>query len=216
MLTKQRTSQSLRLNGARKAYDLLLSFLETRTIDLQITNVSIEYFVWAESQDSTKLALAIESQLIKDFGGFDSNYDARLATEAKTHIPNHYEQSGSIQPSMPTSEIMDYLDRLGPLRELRPRPPLNAVVSATFFMPGAEGSDPKTGQHMRSSMIAWLSPSSNAVSYSLHFPQQEYSDAFEHAKHVFEADCGVKLEDKYFHLRTQKPNGSFTFKKLYR
>jgi len=215
-LTKQRTSQSLRMKGARKAYDYLLSFLEGHTDNLTLGRVSIEYFVWTESQNSTKVALETEARLINDFGAFDKDYDAQRAADAKVHMPQYYRQFGSIEPAIPATEVMDYLDRLGPLRELHPRPPIDALIRATFYIPGARDFYPGTDEHMMSRMLAWLSPNSNAVTYSLHFPYENLSSEFEHAKQKFESGCGVKLEDKYFYIRTKKPNGKYTFKKLYR
>lgn len=201
------------MKGTRKSYDLLESFILSHSIHPKFGKISIDYFIWTSTKSETIVAIELETQLIKKFGIL-KNYDDSRALAAKLMPFENYQQTASINPDLSALEIMDYLDDLGPLRKLHPRPPINAVVSARFYIPGAELYS-ESEDYMASRMLAWLSPTSNSVSYSLQFPCESLSDKFEHAKQKFEDGCGVKLEDKYFWLRTRKPNDKWTFKKLY-
>jgi hypothetical protein len=166
----------------------------------------LSYFVWTDDKETIKHARTLESKLFSDFGkqkkrakgfgffGGDTPYDEHFQWNLDGTIQHH----------------LEYIDDLGMLPELSPRPPVSIVVSADFWLAGSEETDT-----MKSHVIAWFSPASNSISFTLNFPYSAADDNFLGYRKKLQIDCPIQLKDKYFYVRKKDSKGSCSFRKLY-
>ncbi len=206
-LTKQRTSQAIRgVAGARNAFGLIDAFLQKHATDLKYSNPSVAGFIWVTTEPHITNARQLKAQLIEKYGKPDrQGYQA----PPKDYFNEMFEWL--LKPGdLPSA--LDYVDSLGPLPGLQPRPPVSVVVSANFELakPGFYA------EKMNSHMIAWLSPKSNSVCLDLEFPFEEADSSFASFRAKLQSDCPVPLEDKYFYTRKRSAKGSYSFRRLYK
>lgn len=207
-LTKQRISQSLRVKGAERAYDLLHEFLTAVGEDVKYDEPGLGLYIWVEGKEKANQAKELEKRIIKDYG----------SPPNPTKITNFFSFSPRYEKSLDwplkNAEIrqhLRYVDELGPLSGLEPRPPVSVSLSASFWLPNT----PHT-ELMRSTMLAWLSPTSNSVTLGLEFPFESGDSAFKEYRQRLQSKCPVSLEDKYFYIRRGTGPEKYSFKRVYR
>ncbi|HSX33778.1 MAG TPA: hypothetical protein VLF91_05590 [Candidatus Saccharimonadales bacterium] len=205
-LPKQRTSQSMRSRGALAGFERLDQFLRLHGQDITYHRASLQYFVWVDDKQAIESATVLEGKLFADFG-VQKKRPGRAGLFKKRR---HYEELFKWPLTGDIQQHLAYIDRLGSLPDLHPRPPLTIVISADFWLKGAAAT--KT---MRSHAIAWLSPTSNTVTLMLQFPQPETDDKFVHYRAALQADCPVQLEDKFFYVQKTKDTGDHSYRKAF-
>lgn len=191
-LTKQRTSQSMRMRGAQASFDVLRNFLNLHTYGIKYKNASITYFTWVDTEEKADEASALEQKL---FDGLNSQIDhsksdAPTITDFTRRILR-WELSGSAE------NYLAYIDDLNVSQLLSPKPVVTLVFSVDFWL-----NETPRREDLKSSLIAWLSPTSNSVDFTLNFSPSLSGEGFDDYRVSLQKDCPVKLEDKYFYLRT--------------
>lgn len=207
VLTKQRTDQSMHSQGALASYERLDQFLRKHSHDLIYKKASLEYFVWVNNKEAAEEASNLERRLFSDFGEPQQKKSPGFSI-LKTKW--HYNEIFDWQLDGDIEQHLEYVDRLGKLPHLQPRPPLNVVIVADFWLTGTEKIEA-----VKSNVIAWFSPASNKACFTLNFPHIVINDKFARYREIIQTDCPIKLEDKYFYLRKAKGSGGYSFKKAF-
>lgn len=191
-LTKQRTSQSMRMRGAQASFDVLSNFLNVHAYGVKYKNVSITYFTWADTEEKVSEASALEQKLFNDLNSQIDQSKSRvpIVTDFTRRILK-WDLSGKVE------DYLAYIDNLKVSQLLTPKPVVTLVFSVDFWLNETPGEE-----SLKSSLIAWLSVGSNTVDFTLNFPPSLGREQFDTYRLNLQKDCPVKLEDKYFYLRT--------------
>lgn len=194
-LTKQRTDQSMHSRGALASYERLDTFLRLHSNKFVYNEPSLHYFVWVDGKQAIMHANELERKLFSDFGAQKKRSKGLSFFKSKAH----YEEVFDWSLDANIKEHLKYVDDLGSLPNLEPRPPLSIVVSAEFWLKNTERTEA-----MKSHVTAWFSPSSNKASFTFNFPHSSADGVFTLYRKMLQADCPVTLEDAFFYVRTTK------------
>ncbi len=192
--------------GAFASYQKLDAFLQKHTVGLTYRQPYLQYFAWVDDADAVNDAVELEEKFISDFGMPSSPPVQGLGRPSEPY----YNKVMGWRLEGEAEQCLKYVDDLGKLPSLKPRPSVTITIRGDFWLPGAEQTD-----EMHSDVYAWLSPSSNKACFLLNFPHTDIDDDFRRYRDELQADCPVKLEDKYFYVRKISDAGKQSARKAF-
>lgn len=208
--TRDSASQSMKTKGAVHSFKILQKFLDTYGVNVTHSQPTLNLSLWETDKQAIVRAKLLRKELVDHFGKPDNNTKAQWILSFKRHIEEY--PTWNLDGSR-TLEHLEYVDNLGPLSDLTYRPPVNVCVSADFWLKHT-GIDP-ADERMKSSVIAWFSPSSNTLSLSLELPYDKVTEGFTKFRNQLQAGCPVELRDKYFYIHGISAARNDTYQKIF-
>lgn len=190
-ITKQRTSQSLHTRGVESSFKKLNGFLNKHTYGIEYGKGKVCYFAWVRSYEEVDEAKILEQKLFNDLNPL---------LDQNQVVPQLFDDTRRIlewQLYEKASEYISYVDNLNISPVLSTKPVVKLVFQSVFWL-----NEVPQEESLKSSLTAWLSPSSNSIDLYLNFPPSLVGQDFKAYKERLQEDCPIKIEDKYLHLRS--------------
>ena len=182
----------MRLAGVQVSFEKLNDFLNKHAYGIQYGKGKISYFARLSTNEEAEEARALEHKL---FGDLNVQIDQ---AEKAPRINSEYNRILQWNLNKDPREYLSYVDTLRISPPLKPRPVVTLVYHVDFWL-----NEVPEEESLRSSLTAWLSPTSNSIDLFLNFPPSMIGQDFEVYRERLQIDCPVKIEGKYLRLRNE-------------
>jgi hypothetical protein len=212
LLSKNVTSQSMRTKGALYSYGVVNSFLEQEAKDIIVRSGRLQFVLWEDGPKNVANALDLINLTKKRYGNPLAGGTLRTSeTSPATWLRAVY--SWDVDRDN-IDDVLVYLDEQSlALSELSNQggPAVYVSIEYRFNLKDVSIEE----DERQSSIVAYVSPSSNSLDMHLVFPDFQSEVDFYNYRDKIQKTFPVKMKDKYFSQLITRKNGNKAYVKLY-